>query len=104
MLLNAILAGHFFCGVRAHSDSQLQRYSTYADIRPARCALRFRHGSELIVSQEYTALLASIPSENFTNIGVRVVVIGCGEWDVIPFYKGVGNMPSTSPFQTPPPD
>ena len=38
----------------------------------------------------YISHLASIPVETFTNIGVRVVVIGCGEWDVIPYYKGAG--------------
>ncbi|KAF9654060.1 hypothetical protein BDM02DRAFT_1190125 [Thelephora ganbajun] len=37
--------------------------------------------------QAYISHLASIPLETFTNIGVRVVVIGCGERDVIPFYK-----------------
>ena len=40
------------------------------------------------MSQAYISHLASIPPENFTNVGVRVVVIGCGESEMIPFYKG----------------
>lgn len=45
------------------------------------------------MSQAYISHLASIPPDSLTNIGVRVVVIGCGEWDVIPFYKGVEKTP-----------
>ncbi|KAF9793154.1 AhpC/TSA antioxidant enzyme-domain-containing protein [Thelephora terrestris] len=37
--------------------------------------------------QAYISQLASITPEAFANIGVRLVVIGCGEPDVIPFYK-----------------
>ena len=55
------------------------------------------------MSKAYLSLLASIPPENFTNIDTRVVVIGCGEWDVIPFYKGVENVSPTFPPRAPPP-
>ena len=61
-----------------------------AEIRVARCGFCHRFGGLLIVSQAYISHLASIPLETFTKVGVRVVVIGCGEWDVIPFYKGAG--------------
>jgi hypothetical protein len=54
-------------------------------------------GGRLTVPQAYVSHLASVPPETLAEIGVRVVVIGCGEWDVIPFYKGVGKHSSTSP-------
>ena len=52
------------------------------------------------MSQAYISHLASIPLETFGDTGVRIAVIGCGEWDVIPFYKGTGkhvtDIPSSS--------
>ena len=32
--------------------------------------------------------LASIPGRELDDANVRVVVIGCGSWDLIPSYKG----------------
>ena len=89
-LLSVTSAGHFFCGVRTSTSSKLQSCLTHVDIRAVRYGLRPHRGSWLIVSQAYISRLASIPPETFTNIGLRVIVIGCGEWDVIPFYKGAG--------------
>ena len=54
----------------------------------ARCDLCLPWGGQLTVLQGYISRIASIPQESVTNIGVRVVVIGCGEWDAIQFYKG----------------
>ena len=32
--------------------------------------------------------LGSIPSKDLDEANVRLVVIGCGSWDVIPSYRG----------------
>ena len=32
--------------------------------------------------------LASIPKKELDDANVRLVVIGCGSWDVIPSYRG----------------
>lgn len=32
--------------------------------------------------------LASIPRKELDDTNVRLVVIGCGSWDVIPSYRG----------------
>ena len=39
-------------------------------------------------SQAYVMQLASIPGRELDDANVRLVVIGCGSWDLIPSYKG----------------
>jgi len=41
-------------------------------------------------SQSYVMQLASIPGNELDDANVRLVVIGCGSWDVIPSYRGEG--------------
>ena len=38
--------------------------------------------------QSYVMQLASLPRKELDDAKVRLVVIGCGSWDVIPSYKG----------------
>jgi hypothetical protein len=54
------------------------------------------------VWQAYISQLASITPEAFANIGVRLVVIGCGEPDVIPFYKGAKKRSPIAAFRVQP--
>ena len=68
----------------------------FVGTRAAKCDFRLRCECNLIVRQAYISQLASVPPETFANASVRVVVIGCGEWDVIPFYKGAEERPSTA--------
>ena len=38
--------------------------------------------------QSYVMQLASIPRKELDDANVRLAVIGCGSWDVIPSYRG----------------
>lgn len=57
--------------------------------------------------QSYVMQLASIPNKKFEDANLRLVVIGCGSWDVIPSYREVTGFkgevytdPSRSTFRT----
>ncbi|KAF9783925.1 hypothetical protein BJ322DRAFT_1007767 [Thelephora terrestris] len=57
--------------------------------------------------QSYVIQLASIPSKELEESNLRLVVIGCGSWDVIPSYREITGFtgeiytdPSRSTFRT----
>ena len=42
---------------------------------------------ELNYPQAYVSQLASVPEQALSNAGVKIAVIGCGDWQLIENYK-----------------
>ena len=89
--LRMLPTGHFWCAVSALLHNSLfDRSHRHLIAMSGGFTSRARSWVFLMAgnAQLYVMQLASIPRKALDNANVRLVVIGCGSWDVIPSYRG----------------